>query len=266
MAHPYSGLVTPEVVAHRGANDDEPEHSLAAYVLAVQQGVDAIECDVRLTSDGQLVCVHDRRIDRTSTGHGAVSSTTYKELALYDYSGSHKKWHDYEEPADRLRREVITLDRLLGTLMDTSTVVKFSIETKHPTRFGPYVEHELVDTLRRHGLQRSGPDGRVRVMSFSWLAVRRVQRLLPGIPTVYLMDQVPWPYRDGSLPKGVTIAGPGIDRLRKDPDYIARLKSHGHRVHVWTVDAPEDVQFCLDHDVDAIISNRPRAVLELLGR
>ena len=156
-----------------------------------------------------------------------MSSTTYKELALYDYSGSHKKWHDYEEPADPLRREVITLDRLLGTLMDTSTV---------------------------------------RVMSFSWLAVRRVQRLLPGIPTVYLMDQVPWPYRDGSLPKGVTIAGPGIDRLRKDPDYIARLKSHGHRVHVWTVDAPEDVQFCLDHGVDAIISNRPRAVLELLGR
>jgi glycerophosphoryl diester phosphodiesterase len=161
---------------------------------------------------------------------------------------------------------VITLDRLLAAIMDTSSAVKFSIETKHPTRYGSYVERELVDTLERHGLHRGGPDGRVRVMSFSWLAVRRVQHLLPGVPTVYLMDPVPWPYRNGSLPKGVTIAGPGIERLRKDPGYIARLKQHGHRIHVWTVDAPEDVEFCVEHQVDAIISNRPRAVLELLGR
>ncbi len=58
----------PFVVAHRGASADRPEHTLAAYELALQEGADGVECDVRLTRDGHLVCVHDRRVDRTSTG------------------------------------------------------------------------------------------------------------------------------------------------------------------------------------------------------
>ena len=54
----------PFVVAHRGASAERPEHTLAAYELALQEGADGVECDVRLTHDGHLVCVHDRRIDR----------------------------------------------------------------------------------------------------------------------------------------------------------------------------------------------------------
>jgi glycerophosphoryl diester phosphodiesterase len=265
MAHAYADAVSPKVIAHRGANDEEPEHSLAAYLLAIEQGADGIECDVRLTADGQLVCVHDRRIDRTSTGHGAVSSSTYADLAQFDYSGSHAKWIDYEPKAE-IRSQVLTLDRLISTVLDASSTATMSIETKHPTRFAGYVERELADTLAYFGLTSGGHFSRVRVMSFSWMAVRRAQRLMPQVPTVYLMDPVPWPYRRGTLPKGVGIAGPGVERLRKNPDYIARLKEQGHDVHVWTVDAPEDVQFCVDHGVDAIISNRPRAVLDLLGR
>ena len=66
----------PFVVAHRGASADLPEHTLAAFELALAQGADAIECDVRLTRDGHLVCMHDRRIDRTSSGSGRVSEMT----------------------------------------------------------------------------------------------------------------------------------------------------------------------------------------------
>ena len=58
----------PFVVAHRGASAERPEHTLAAYELALQEGADGVECDVRLTKDGHLVCVHDRRVDRTSDG------------------------------------------------------------------------------------------------------------------------------------------------------------------------------------------------------
>ena len=64
--------VHPFVVAHRGASADRPEHTRAAYALALQEGADGVECDVRLTRDGHLVCVHDRRVDRTSTGTGLV--------------------------------------------------------------------------------------------------------------------------------------------------------------------------------------------------
>ena len=70
----------PFVVAHRGASADLPEHTRAAYARALDEGADAVECDVRLTRDGHLVCVHDRRLDRTSTGNGLVSEMTLAQL------------------------------------------------------------------------------------------------------------------------------------------------------------------------------------------
>jgi len=75
----------PQVVAHRGASEDEPEHTLAAYVAAVAAGADALECDVRLTADGHLVCVHDRRVDRTSNGRGVVSGLELAQLEGMDW-------------------------------------------------------------------------------------------------------------------------------------------------------------------------------------
>jgi glycerophosphoryl diester phosphodiesterase len=69
-----------EVVAHRGVSAEAPEHTLAAYQQALALGADAVECDVRMTRDGVLVCVHDRRINRTSTGRGVVSALDLAEL------------------------------------------------------------------------------------------------------------------------------------------------------------------------------------------
>lgn len=69
-----------KVIAHRGASADVPEHTLAAYRKAIEDGADGLECDVRLTSDGHLVCVHDRRVNRTSNGRGAVSALELADL------------------------------------------------------------------------------------------------------------------------------------------------------------------------------------------
>ena len=55
-----------DIVAHRGASTDRAEHTRAAYELAIEQGADGLECDVRLTRDGHLVCIHDRTVNRTS--------------------------------------------------------------------------------------------------------------------------------------------------------------------------------------------------------
>lgn len=73
------------VIAHRGASEDAPEHSLAAYRKAIEDGADALECDVRMTADGHLVCVHDRRVNRTSNGRGAVSALELAELDELDF-------------------------------------------------------------------------------------------------------------------------------------------------------------------------------------
>jgi glycerophosphoryl diester phosphodiesterase len=103
-------------------------------------------------------------------------------------------------------------------------------------------------------------------MSFSRAAVRRVHELLPGTPTVFLMDDIPRRYRDGSLPEGVGISGPSIDIVRVHPHYVARVHAAGGRVHVWTVDEQADVDLCVELGVDGIITNRPGRVLRMLGR
>src|ERR1700712_5005752 len=77
---------TPLVIAHRGASSTAAEHTLAAYMQALTDGADGLECDVRLTADGHLVCVHDRRIDRTSNGHGAVSAQQLEQLEELDWA------------------------------------------------------------------------------------------------------------------------------------------------------------------------------------
>lgn len=252
----------PIVVAHRGASSVEPEHSMAAYLRAIDEGADAVECDIRLTADGSLVLVHDRRIDRTSDGRGHVSSMHLDDLLQRDFSGGHERWMDFEDPAGHeARARVLTLDRFLSDLTAFSSTVQFSIETKHPTRYRGYVESELASALARYGLDRP-VDGvmRVRVMSFSFMAVKRVPTLMPEVPSVYLVDRLWWWVRSGALPAGVSVLGPSIDIVREHPDLVRRVHEHGGAVHVWTVDEADDVDLCLELGVDAIITNRPGAV------
>ncbi|WP_282956632.1 glycerophosphodiester phosphodiesterase family protein, partial [Streptomyces albus] len=86
-------------MAHRGASQEAPEHTLAAYRRAIEEGADALECDVRLTADGHLVCVHDRRVNRTSNGRGAVSALELADLAALDFGSWMDRHADpYESP------------------------------------------------------------------------------------------------------------------------------------------------------------------------
>ncbi|AZP18907.1 glycerophosphodiester phosphodiesterase [Streptomyces aquilus] len=260
-----------QVVAHRGASEEAPEHTLAAYKKAIEDGADALECDVRLTADGHLVCVHDRRVNRTSNGRGAVSALELAELAALDF-GSWKNRDeepDWEHrPEDREETSVLTLERLLELVADAGRRVELAIETKHPTRWAGQVEERLLVLLKRFGLEApaTAADSPVRIMSFSARSLARVRAASPMLPTVYLMQFVSPRLRDGRLPAGVRIAGPSIRIVRNHPAYIERLKRAGHQVHVWTVNEPEDVDLCVELGIDAIITNRPRAVLRQLGR
>lgn len=281
---------TVQVIAHRGSSEDVPEHTLAAYRKAIEDGADALECDVRLTADGHLVCVHDRRVNRTSNGRGAVSALELADLAALDF-GSWKAGEGVEgadtwaagsgwegvdttstsrggpdDPSERT--SVLTLERLLELVLEADRRVELAIETKHPTRYAGQVEERLLALLHRYGLDRPHPHVRsqVRVMSFSARSLRRVHGGAPGLPTVFLMTYVSPRFRDGRLPAGVRIAGPAIRILRANPGVVERLHRQGHRVHVWTVDKAEDIDLCMRLGVDGIITNRPRKVLEQLGR
>ncbi|WP_241562620.1 glycerophosphodiester phosphodiesterase [Streptomyces hoynatensis] len=250
-----------EVVAHRGSSEDAPEHSLAAYRKAIADGADALECDVRLTADGHLVCVHDRRVNRTSNGRGAVSALELAQLAELDF-GSWKGPVGAEVPdaADPERSTVLTLERLLGLVAEADRPVGLAIETKHPTRWAGQVEERLLALLARHPVP-----GPVRVMSFSARSLSRVRRAAPQLETVYLMQFLLPRHRGGRLPAGNAVAGPSIRIIRRDPDYVARAHRAGHRVHVWTVDDPADVALCAKLGVDAVITNRPGTVRDQLA-
>ncbi len=257
---------TPLIIAHRGASDKLAEHTLAAYQEAIDAGADALECDVRLTADTVLVCVHDRRIDRTSDGRGVVANHTLAQLQQRDFGSWKRGWNDdvgADIPTyDEVSSQVLTLDSLLDLVAASPRPVGLSIETKHPSRFGRLVEEKLVSTLQQRGLLAAPrpKQARIRVMSFAEVALRRMRRLAPQVPRVLLMDRVPIRCRSGWLPYGARYAGPSIEVIREHPKYVRRVHEAGGKVHVWTVDDPDDVEHCLAQGVDGIITNRPRAV------
>jgi glycerophosphoryl diester phosphodiesterase len=274
-------LTGTEVVAHRGASAEAPEHTLAAYRHAAEVGADAVECDVRMTRDGVLVCVHDRRIRHTSNGRGVVSALQLEELERFQFGARRpsrlNRWADDEilavaDEPDVENGLVLTLDRLLEYITATPGTVRLAIETKHPTRHARKVEEALVACLRRYGLLgRDRPvewAGRpaVRVMSFSQLAVRRMPELAPGVPTVQLIGKRLRPVRRELLQGAATAVGPSVGLLRADPEYVADAHAAGKEVHVWTVNRAADMDFVRDLGVDAAITDLPGELLRRLGR
>jgi glycerophosphoryl diester phosphodiesterase len=255
----------PEVVAHRGASEDTAEHTLVAYRRALADGADALEADVRLSRDGHLVCVHDRRLDRTSNARGVVSTKRLAELDELDW-GSWKAAWDLDDEADEPDpddRRLVTLRQLCELVREWERPVKLAIETKHPTRYSGLVEHYLTDLLQRLGWTTPRAQMPARVMSFSRMSIRRMQKMAPTVPVVALLDErIPGRMRGGELPRGVRIVGPSIDLVRRHPEWVAALHARGNAVHVWTVNATADITLCIELGVDAIITDRPRAVRE----
>jgi glycerophosphoryl diester phosphodiesterase len=255
----------PQVVAHRGSSDTNPEHTLGAYVAALDEGADGLECDVRLTADGHLVCVHDRRVDRTADGRGVVSTMDLAQLGELDFASWKHPWTDLDDEApevDESTRRVLTLERLLKTAADYDRPVDLAIETKHPTRYGGLVERRLVETLARFGWDGSGSPA--RVMSFSWAALNRVKKLAPGLEVVQLLDG---PYSWQVTKNLVTddwVAGPGIALLRENLRFALKLGASGRRLHVWTVNTEADLDLCLELGAEAVITDKPALALHHL--
>jgi glycerophosphoryl diester phosphodiesterase len=252
----------PQVVAHRGSSHTSAEHTLGAYLKALDEGADALECDVRLTADGHLVCVQDRTVDRTANGRGVVSTMQLAQLDELDFASWKNPWADLDDEAPELdeeARKVLTLRRLMEAVRDYDRPIDLAIETKHPTRYGGLVERRLVELLAEFGW--TGADSPARVMSFSWVALARVRKLAPDLELVLLIDrQHSWRVTKELVTES-WIAGPGIDLLRESPKVAHRLRKQGRRLHVWTVNTPEDLDLCLSLGVEAVITDKPTMAL-----
>lgn len=236
-----------QVVAHRGASHDFPEQTRAAYTEALRQGADALECDVRLTKDGELVLIHDKTVDRTSNGTGRVGDMTLAELQALDYGG----------------HGILTLDEFIQLAQDAEQPVTLFIETKHPAQQGLKIEREVVAALERHGLANPGPDQTVKaaVISFYPDALLRVRMSAPNVPTVLLGPSAR--YLAGIV--GATAIGPSIETLRTNPELVGAAAARGLATYCWTVNNEADVQFARDLGVDWVATDHPGRTGDLVG-
>jgi glycerophosphoryl diester phosphodiesterase len=236
------------VVAHRGASHDFPEHSLVAFVRAIDVGADALECDVRLSADGHLVCVHDSTVDRTSSGRGPVAGQTLAQLRSYDWG----------TPSGG----PLTLRELFELARDCGRRVELAVETKHPSRFGGAVEQALTDLMDWFGwlpTESNADPGPVRVMSFSGRALTRIRHRSPRVPLVYLVEKPTPAATRAGLPGHAATLGISVDLLGAS-DWLGRIGARGHGLHVWTVDDVGRIDDCLAAGATAIITNRPAEI------
>ena len=253
------------VLAHRGASHDAPEHTRPAYDKAIKDGADFIECDLQLTKDGVLVCVHDTTVDRTTGGthSGRVDSFTLAELRRMDFGS----WFGPEFTGER----IVTLEEQLGCYLRAAPRSRFHLETKAPAEYDGKMEPELVRVLRKHGLLRTGDEltSRVVVQSFELDSLEVMSRLAPEVPRAYLFAAPTDPaVLAGQQPGYVDIAAPVAQFVLAHPTFPALVHEAGIPVHTWTVDDEATMGQLLDLGVDAVFTNRPdvaRAVVDARG-
>jgi glycerophosphoryl diester phosphodiesterase len=255
-----AGGPSPLVIAHRGASAEAPEHTRAAYDRAARQGADVLECDLQLTADDVLVCLHDTTVHRTAggTGTGRVDAHTLAELQAMDFGA----WFDPAFAGER----IVTFAEQLRRYRDRPG--RFYAETKAPAEYGGRMEPALVELLRRHDLVPEGPADPDRapviVQSFDLASLEAVKRLEPSLPTAWLFVAPP-PELATGIPDAVDVLAPAADWVRGHPELVEQAHAAGKPVHVWTVDDEAEMDELLALGVDGIFTNTPGVLRAKIG-
>nr|WP_295712628.1 glycerophosphodiester phosphodiesterase [uncultured Halomonas sp.] len=270
-----------QVIAHRGASGHAPESTMAAYELAHEWGVDYLELDAQITSDGEVVVFHDDAIDRTSDGEGEINDYTLEELKALD-TGT---WFNEQNPdrADTAFEgaQILTLDELLTRFGHDA---RYYIETKSP-QLNPGLEEALVALLEEHDLIESG---RVLVQSFEQDSLLKVHELNENVPLIQLVWYYPSEEDDERLVEwtGVTpgpaeitdedfqsvadyAVGLGTNFIYEgeeviDGDFIRLANENGLPVHVYTINETDEMKRLMDMGVNGLFTNYPDRLLELV--
>lgn len=284
-----------DLQGHRGARGLAPENTLPSFQVALDLGVDTIECDMAITRDGVVVIHHDLQLnpDLTRGPDGKwldkpgppINTLTFDELQQYDV-GRIKPGSDYarqfpqQKPVDGTR--IPKLSDLFDLVKKSgNTRVNFDCETK----LSPAERDKTlpVDDFTRRAIaeiRKAGMERRTMVQSFDWSSLQLIQKEAPEIRTMYLSsprtlkpgdDGKPSPWLagfapeayGGSVPRAVHAAGGKIwapNQTFLTPAMLAEARSLGLVVIPWTVNDPPMMVKLLDMGVDGIISDRPDLV------
>lgn len=230
------------IIAHRGASGHAPEHTFAAYDRAIELGADYLEQDLQVTSDGELVVLHDDTLDRTTDGEGRVDEHTLQQLQQLD-AGT---WFAPEFAGER----VPTLDEVLTRYGHSQ---RYYIETKAAN-----IEERLTELLARHGLiEPAATAWQVLIQSFSAASLRRMRELEPRLPLIQLVSHHDPALLDRLDEVSEYAAGIGPSRALVTPDLVRAAHARGLAIHPYTTDDPDELQRLADLGVDGIFTNRP---------
>jgi len=239
-----------QVFAHRGARRVAPENTLPAFAAALEMGVDGIELDVHVTTDGELVVIHDFNVDQTTDGAGPVRTMSAAQVQALD-AGSHFS------PSFAGTR-IPTLDQVFDLVGDRC---KVNIEIKSADPYARDASDAVVAFIQRRRLH-----GQVIVSSFNPITLMKVRYLDPLIP-LGLLHETEMPVFLREL-----LAGPPIQpqalhphSLAVDHAYMSWAQQIGAQVNTWTVNDPLEAQHLAALGVNVIMSDVPDQILAALG-
>ncbi len=248
----------PLVIAHRGASGYAPEHTFAAYDLALEQGADLIEQDLQMTVDGVLVVLHDDVLDRVARGPvaactGPVAEKTLAQIRQCDVgSWFNEAYPDRADPAF----VGLTIPTMEDVLDRYGTDVRYYVEIKSPED-QPGMETTLLDLLDRAGIGGGGGAGSVLIQSFSDDSLRVVHGLRPDLPLVQLLTPAE-PIGAATIAEISTYAqGVGPAKANVDAALVEAAHTNCLVVHPYTVDDPTEMAQLLAVGVDGMFTNVP---------
>jgi len=233
--------------AHRGASGYAPENTMAAFVKAVQLGANAIETDVQMTKDGQLVLIHDETLRRTAGIDGWVKDYTLAELKELDFGG----WYGESYRDERIPT--------LGELLDFAKEHDLYLNVELKNGVVPYPELELrtAELIRKAGMI-----DRVIISSFNHYSLVLMKQLAPDIQTAILYMEglyEPWAYA-----KRVGASALHPIYLAVTKEWVTQAREAGIRYHPFTVNGEAEMAALLQAGVDGIITDYPDRLAKLL--
>jgi glycerophosphoryl diester phosphodiesterase len=255
MSHLLKTLPSPIIIAHRGASGYAPENTLAAFQLAVNQGADGIELDVRLSADGHLVVIHDASVSHTTNGRGWVANLTLARLRELEASDRHAP----AEGRHPFHKQMIpTLDEVFETVGGRFLI---NVELKPLVRHTKILAEKVALAIQRHQLQDT-----VICSSFSPLALNVLARFAPDIPRGLLLPA-------GSIPSRLAaLASRKLTYQTLHPDYrdllnrtLPALPQHpaDQRIFAYTVNDAKDIHRLFQKGIDGIFTDDPPLALHI---
>lgn len=248
-------------IAHRGASGHAPEHTMKAYQLAMEIGVDYLEIDLQMTKDGRLVSMHDPDVSRTTDGSGLVSEYTLAELQKLDAGA----WYNQNNPdkanKDFVGLKVPTLDEIFEHF---GKKANYYIEIKQPSQ-SPGMISSLLKTLKKYDLlDPNNREGSVIIQSFSEESLQQIhQRAPPSIPLIQLKGGEAITKKQLEKIKEYA-SGVGVNAKLVDRKFASMVRDAELLLHVYTVNEKEQMVQLLEWGATGLFTNYPDRLKEVL--